>query len=117
MSDQRSSIPPTDSKTEDSQKPEFNNKGFQPVEQATSAGLTHSGFDATSDDGFNGFGNKGFQPVAAPGYWQSGFQPVGRILTIDAGQYTEIGKAVRAAQEALDKLRILVSDIAFIPQK
>ncbi|CAD6587869.1 MAG: hypothetical protein ASARMPRED_003262 [Alectoria sarmentosa] len=117
MSDQPSSIPPTDSKTEDSQKPEFNDEGFQPVDQATSAGLTHSSFNATNDDGFKGFGNQGFQPIAAPGFLQTGFQPVGRNLTIDAEKYTEIGKAVRAAQEALDKLRNLVSDIAFIPQK
>lgn len=128
MEGQHGFIPPTESKTEDSQQSSFQQTGFKPVEPPLSSDFSQGGFQPVGNDGPRDYQQTGFQPTNksdSQGFHQSGFQstnmgfqpPSGqRKTTISAEKLSEIENAVKAAQGALDKVSKLVSDIVFTPQ-
>ncbi|KAK0512309.1 hypothetical protein JMJ35_005437 [Cladonia borealis] len=128
MEGQHGYVPPTESKTENSQQSGYQQTGFQPANDESSKGFQQTGFQPANDESSKGFQQTGFQPTdtsASPTFNSSGFQPVKtgyqplpaqQKTTISAEKFSEIEQAVKAAKAALDKVDDLISDIAFTPQ-
>ena len=97
MEAQQGFIPQNESNTNTFHQGGFQQTGFQPTNTPAAPSFSQGGFNPT---------NIGFQPP-----------PDQQKVTITSEKLSEIESAVKSAQDALDKLNNLISDIAFTPQK
>ena len=97
MEGQQGFNPHNKSKNDPFHQEGFQQTGFQPTDAPTAPSFSQGGFNST---------NIGFQPP-----------PDQQKVTITSEKLSEIESAVKSAQDALDKLNNLISDIAFTPQK
>ena len=114
----------------------FRQGGFQPAGDKVSTGFQQEGFQQGEfqQGGFEDEGSPPTDPAKRPDMSQGGFNdptkeestnvrnkgyepPPGQQTTLSFEEFREIEKAVRAAQDALDKASSLIARVAFHPQR
>ena len=109
--------------TNDFESSGFQQTGFKPADDFKSTGFQETDVQPTSKFNSAGFQEVGSEPAGnfnSTGFQQTetGFQPPsGQQTTMSAGKFREIEDAVKAAQDAVNKVSSLLSEIAFTPQK